>query len=109
MPACRLLVANAITAYIAIMSATPDPARLGVLNIRGLDPALKERLRIRAAQHGHSMEAEARAILHTALTTAKPASGAELVAAIRRRFAALGGVELDLPPREAGREPPDFR
>ena len=33
---------------------------------------------------------------------------AELVAAIRRRFAPLGGVELDLPPREAGREPPRF-
>lgn len=38
----------------------------------------------------------------------RAASGAELVAAIRRRFAPLGGVELDLPPREAGREPPRF-
>ena len=89
------------------MSASP--ARAGVLNIRGLDPGLKERLRIRAAQHGRSMEAEARAILHTALTTTKPASGAELAAAIRRRFAPLGGVDLDLPPREPAREPPDFR
>ena len=31
-----------------------------------------------------------------------------LLEAIRRRFAPYGGVELDLPPREVGREPPDF-
>jgi plasmid stability protein len=33
------------------------------LTIRSVDAALKERLRIRAAQHGHSMEAEVRDIL----------------------------------------------
>lgn len=37
------------------------------ITIRNLDPALKERLRVRAAQHGQSMEAEARVILQTAL------------------------------------------
>jgi plasmid stability protein len=29
------------------------------ITIRNLDPAFKERLRVRAAQRGHSMEAEA--------------------------------------------------
>jgi plasmid stability protein len=38
------------------------------ITIRNLDPAIKERLRIRAAEHGHSMEAEVRRILQTALT-----------------------------------------
>ena len=38
------------------------------ITIRNLDPAIKERLRVRAAEHGHSMEAEARRILQTALT-----------------------------------------
>lgn len=78
------------------------------LNIRQLDPALKERLRVRAAHNGRSMEAEARAILKEALSPDEPASGAALVESIRRRFAPLGGVELELPPREPGREPPSF-
>lgn len=90
------------------MAAPTDTPRPASLNIRRLDPALKERLRLRAAQHGRSMEAEARVILREALMDTQAASGAELVAAIRRRFAPLGGVELDPPPREAGREPPRF-
>jgi hypothetical protein len=31
-----------------------------------------------------------------------------LAEAIRRRFARFGGVELELPPREPARPPPDF-
>ena len=31
-----------------------------------------------------------------------------LAESIRARFAPLGGVELELPPREPMREPPDF-
>ena len=93
---------------MTVSSDTPRPASL---NIRQLDPALKEQLRIRAAHNGRSMEAEARAILKEVLTasrSAHPASGAELVASIRRRFAPLGGVDLELPPRGPGREPPRF-
>lgn len=78
------------------------------LNIRQLDPALKERLRIRAAHHGRSMEAEARAILKEVLMEKRPVTGADLVTAIRQRFAPLGGVDLELPPRGPGREPPRF-
>jgi plasmid stability protein len=37
------------------------------ITIRNLDPAIKERLRVRAAENGHSMEAEARRILQTTL------------------------------------------
>ena len=40
---------------------------MATLTIRNFDDALKERLRIRAAEHGHSMEAEARRILQLAL------------------------------------------
>ena len=93
---------------MTVSSDTPRPASL---NIRQLDPALKEQLRIRAAHNGRSMEAEARAILKEVLTasrSAHPVSGAELVASIRRRFAPLGGVDLDLPVREPSREPPRF-
>ena len=76
------------------------------LTIRRLDPGVKERLRIRAAQHGHSMEEEARRILSEALT-AKP-EPANAFDRLRRHFADLGGVELELPPRLPGREPPTF-
>jgi len=37
------------------------------ITIRNLDPAIKERLRIQAAEHGHSMETEVRHILQTTL------------------------------------------
>ncbi len=33
---------------------------------------------------------------------------ADLAAAIRARIAPLGGVDLEIPPREPMREPPDF-
>ena len=78
------------------------------LTIRNLDPAVKERLRIRAATHGHSMEAEARRILQAALRNPDRPSERNLYERIRARFAPLGGVDLELPPREPAREPPRF-
>lgn len=82
------------------------------LTIRNLDPAVKERLRVRAAEHGHSMEAEARRILAEALEPlkeGKPRTGLDLYNRIRARFEPLGGVELELPSRdEPARPPPTF-
>ena len=77
------------------------------ITIRNLDERLKARLRVQAATHGRSMEDEARDILRTALVR-EPAQPSNLAAAIRKRFAPLGGVELPDVPREAMREPPDF-
>jgi plasmid stability protein len=77
------------------------------ITIRNLDPAIKERLRVRAAEHGHSMEAEARRILQTALSAAARTQGS-LYDRIHARFAALDGVDLALPPRAPAREPPGF-
>jgi plasmid stability protein len=77
------------------------------ITIRNLDDRLKGRLRVRAAQHGRSMEDEVRHILRTALAEA-PRQPANLADAIRRRFAPLGGVELSIPPRGKLREPPRF-
>jgi plasmid stability protein len=80
---------------------------MATLTIRNLDAALKERLRIRAAKHGHSMEAEVREILQQTLKEPERPE-LDLYQRIRRRFAPLGGVDLDLPPRELAREPPRF-
>jgi plasmid stability protein len=77
------------------------------ITIRRFDDAAKERLRVRASRHGHSMEEEARQILTVALAGGS-GSRENLAQAIRRRFAPLGGVELDLPPREPIRDPPTF-
>lgn len=52
------------------------------------------------------MEQEVREILKSALDQSnQPKTGADLVKAIRKRFAPLGGVELDLPAREPMRDP----
>jgi antitoxin FitA len=65
---------------------------------RYLDPSIKERQRVRAAEHGHSMEAEARRILQTALSRAGRVPARNLYERIHARFAPLGGVDLELPP-----------
>ena len=70
---------------------------LSALSIRNLDDRVKERLRLRAARHGRSMEAEVRAILTDAV--AEPGEAPGLFQAIMDRFGEQGGVELDLPPR----------
>lgn len=67
------------------------------LTIRNLDDRVKEQLRVEAAHSGHSMEEEARLVLHKALN--KATSGDGWGSRIRARFAEVGGVELDLPER----------
>lgn len=76
------------------------------ITIRNLDDHLKHRLRVQAAEHGRSMEEEARDILRKAV--GKPDAAMNLGEVIHRRFTAMGGVELDLPPREPMPEPPRF-
>jgi plasmid stability protein len=70
---------------------------MAALTIRKLDEDTKVRLRVSAARHGRSMEAEARTILEEALPAQSPSGG--LGSRIHARFAALGGAELDLPDR----------
>jgi plasmid stability protein len=102
-----MIAFNAFIEYNEIMQQNETLTSMATLTIRNIEPAVKERLRVRAAQHGHSMEAEARRILQLAL--AKPdGRSSNLAERIHARFAALGGVELEVPPREPGREPPIF-
>jgi plasmid stability protein len=80
---------------------------MAAITIRKLEPQVKERLRIRAARHGRSMEDEARAILRSA--TAEGSRPVRLAGVIRRRFERFRGVVLALPHREPARPPPKFR
>ena len=74
--------------------------------IRNLDEAIEWWLRLRAADHGRSLEEEVRHILREAVGQA-PAP-ADLCESIHRRFASLGSVELDLPPRKETPDAPRF-
>ena len=74
------------------------------MTIRDIDDRLKARLRLRAAHHGRSMEEEAREILRTALAARRSPNGS-LVNCIRARIEPLGGIELDIAPREPMRAP----
>ncbi len=82
---------------------------MATLTIRKLDDSLKTKLRVRAAENGRSMEEEARSILEKTLTAAPPAPRGNMAERIRSRFAPLGGVDLDIPPRRPStRKIPDF-
>jgi len=76
------------------------------LTIRNVDASVKERLRVRAARNGRSMEAELRQILSDAVGGPGDRE-ANLADAIRRRFLPFGGVD-DLeahPPVPVGAPP----
>ena len=75
---------------------------MSTLTIRQLEDSIKDRLRKRAAANGISMEEEARrAIQNWVARTPERGLGTR----IRRRFAVLGGVELEPPERSTESRP----
>ncbi len=78
--------------------------------IPNVDDDLEQRLKVRAAEHGRSIEAEARAILRLALgeSGGEAAISGNLGDSIRAIVEPVGGIELDIPPRKQMREPPKF-
>lgn len=75
------------------------------ITIRNLDEQLKAQLRVNAAKNGRSMEEEVRVILRAAVN---PPQKAKLGSRIRERFAAAGGIELELPSRADTPRDPGF-
>jgi plasmid stability protein len=74
---------------------------MATLTIRDFDDELKAELRIRAAEHGRSMEAEVRAILRSVL--ARPSAGPGMGTRIRQRVADVGDLVIE----PAGRDGAD--
>ena len=79
---------------------------MSVLTVRNLDPDVKTRLRVRAAEQGIAMEEAVRRILTRAANeaTAPALTKNDLGSRIQARFAGLG--EIPLVPRSAMRAPP---
>lgn len=73
--------------------------KMATLTIRNLPDEVRELLRVQAAKHSRSMEAEARDLITVAVTRRRQ-TGAELFRDINARFAEIGGVDLELPERE---------
>lgn len=69
------------------------------ITIRKLPESAKQRLRMRAAAHGRSMEAEARTILLDALDQTQRVD-LSWIEQIMEVADVVGGVELELPPDE---------
>ena len=76
------------------------------ITIRKLDDTIKTKLRMRAAEHGRSMEEEAREILRQVVGNSS--ENTNFGATIHARFAALGGFDLPQPARTAMRPAPKF-
>ena len=97
----KLLFENfAINDCYAIVDDRRTP--LASMTIRNIDDHLEARLRIRPAAHGRSLEDEIRNILRAALSTEEKRQP-NLADAIRRRIAAIGGIVLEIAPRELSR------
>jgi len=80
---------------------------MATLTIRNVDETVKRKLQVRAALNGRSMEAEVREVL-SGFVENRPVSDQpeqDLGTAIRERFAAIGGVELQIPPRKFSTRP----
>ncbi len=75
------------------------------ITIRNLEDGLKTRLRIRAAEHGRSMEEEARCILRDAVDQERSKTLADLAL---ETFGPKHGVDLEPHPPVEPREPPHF-
>ena len=71
---------------------------MATLHIRNLKDSVKESLRVRAAQNGRSMEAEARAILEEVACRQEPEE--HLYYRVRRLVEKYGPTDIDIPPRD---------
>lgn len=84
---------------------------MAMLTVRNLPDAVHRALRVRAARHGHSMEAEVRAILEAAISPRERVKLGSLLADMGRRarltddeFAVFEKVRDQTPARSVGFE-----
>ena len=76
------------------------------ITIRNLDDDLNRLLHEQAEEHGRTFQEEVKEILRRGIK--KRAAPQKIGTTIHRRFAAIGGVDLELPKREPMPDPPRF-
>jgi plasmid stability protein len=78
---------------------------MAAITVRNLSDETHRALRVRAAEHGRSTEAEIRAILDE---VARPHNRLKMGSALVELFRPLGGVDLDIDRDRTPAEPADF-
>jgi plasmid stability protein len=76
---------------------------MATITIRNLDDQVKRELQVRAALNGRSMEAEARETLSGVLKNSPSKSDQGLGTRLKKRFSALGEVDIEIPPQQFSR------
>lgn len=70
---------------------------MATITVRNLDESIKQKLRIQAASHNHSMEEEVRIIIQNAVQRTDDTDG--IGSRIHKHFMEAGGIELAEPRR----------
>lgn len=78
---------------------------MAAITIRNLSEATHRALRVRAAEHGRSTEAEVRAILDAVV---RPEGRLKMGSAMVELFRPLGGVDLEIQRDRTPRKPIEF-
>lgn len=79
------------------------------LSVRNIEDETKQRLRLRAARHGHSLEEEVRSVLRQAASERDSAPRAtNLYDSIRELVEPHGGFDIPIPFRQLAARPIPF-
>lgn len=81
---------------------------MATLTVRNLDELTKQTLRVRAAQHGISMEEEARRILRDALLPVTAPAEHGFGQRLRERFSKVASEDFAAPARRPARSAPSW-
>jgi plasmid stability protein len=73
------------------------------LSVRKLEKCAYERLRVRAAEHGISIEEEVRQIIYHAVSAPQ-----QISSVFQKHFGFKNGINLDIPDHRKPHEPRDF-
>jgi len=75
-----------------MIAAVLEAKGMASIMIRNVDPLLRKRLRVRAAENGRSIEDEIRVILEGAVGSKPGMSAANIVQQFQARFGPLAGM-----------------
>jgi antitoxin FitA len=81
---------------------------MATLTIRNLNDDVKQRLRVQAAQHGHSMEEEVRTILQASVEQSREAKPGGLATRLTELFKNVDTTGFELPERTPAPDPIRF-